>query len=103
MTYNDWEITYFEVMSWVSRQAEISIHKRDSSVGSLSEFTEFWQSFHTRLNQSSKNSVEPEWIPAELLHLTYSEDSQQARKSTGPRNLASLYSRKIEFGAPWYL
>jgi hypothetical protein len=35
-------------------------------------------------------SVEPEWIPVELLCSSYSEDSRQAGKSSGPQNLASL-------------
>jgi hypothetical protein len=38
MTYYDWQITHFEVMLWVSRQARIPIHQRDSRVGSLLEF-----------------------------------------------------------------
>jgi hypothetical protein len=50
MTYYDWQITHSEVMSWVSRQARILIHQRDSRVGSLSEFIEFWQSSRTRPN-----------------------------------------------------
>jgi hypothetical protein len=41
MTYYDWQITHFEVMSWYYRQAEIPIHQRDSRVGSLSEFAKF--------------------------------------------------------------
>jgi hypothetical protein len=38
----------------------------------------------------SENYVEPERIPTELPHSSYSEDSQQAGKSSGPQNLASL-------------
>jgi hypothetical protein len=34
--------------------------------------------------------VESEWIPAELACSSYSEDSRQAGKSSGPQNLASL-------------
>jgi hypothetical protein len=41
MTYYEWQITHSEVMSWVSRQARILIHERDSRVGSLSKFIEF--------------------------------------------------------------
>jgi hypothetical protein len=50
MTYYDWQITHFMVMSWVSQEARILIHQRDSRVSSLLEFTEFWQSFHTQSN-----------------------------------------------------
>jgi hypothetical protein len=35
-------------------------------------------------------STEPEWILAELLRSSYSEDSRQAGKSSGPQNLTSL-------------
>jgi hypothetical protein len=90
MTYYDWKITHSEVMSWVSRQAGILIHQRDSRVGSLSEFTEFLQSSRTRPNYSSENSVESEWILAELSCSSYSEDSRQVEKLSGPQNLASL-------------
>jgi hypothetical protein len=65
-------------------------HQRDSRVGSLSEFTEFWQSFCTQLNKISENSVKPEWILAELSHSSYSQDSRQDGKSSGPQNLVSL-------------
>jgi hypothetical protein len=68
MTYYDWQITHSEVMSWVSRQARISIHQRDSRVGSLSEFTKFWENSRTRHNYCPENPIEPEWIPTELLH-----------------------------------
>jgi hypothetical protein len=88
-------------MSEVSRQARILIHQRDSRVGSLSEFTEFQQRFRTQPNQSLKNSVDPEWISAELPRSSYYEDSRQARKSSDPQNLASLFSTKIEFGSPF--
>jgi hypothetical protein len=77
-------------MSRVSRQVGIPIHQRDSRVGSLSKFTEFWQSFHTRPNQSSENSTELEWIPAELSRLSYFEYFRQSEKSSDPQNLASL-------------
>jgi hypothetical protein len=77
-------------MSQVSRQARILIHQRDLRVGSLSKLAKFWQSFHTRSNQSTKNSVIPEWIPAELKRSSYLEDSRQAGKSSDPQNLASL-------------
>jgi hypothetical protein len=77
-------------MSWVSQQARILIHQKDSRVGSLSEFAEFLQSFCTRPNWSLENSIEPERILAELPCLRYSKDSWQARKSSGPQNLASL-------------
>jgi hypothetical protein len=80
MTYYDWQITHSEVMSWVSRKAEILIHQRDSRVG-------------------SENSIESEQISAELPCLSYSEDSQQARKSYSPQNLASLCSKKNELGS----
>jgi hypothetical protein len=76
MTYYDWQISNSEVMSWVPRQAEIPIHQRDSRVISLSEFAKFQQSSRTRLNYSLENSVEPEWIPVELPHSSYSEDSR---------------------------
>jgi hypothetical protein len=66
------------------------VHQRDSRVSSLSEFTEFWQSFYTRPISSLENSVEPERIPAELPRSSYSKDSQQAGKSFGPQNLSSL-------------
>jgi hypothetical protein len=102
MTSYDWQITYSKVMSWVSRQAKIPIHQSDSRVGSLLKFAEFEQSFRTRPNQSSENSVEPEWLPVELLCLRYSEDSQQARKSFGPQNLASLsIIQRLNLEAPW--
>jgi hypothetical protein len=41
MTYYDWQIIHSEVMLWVSQQAGIPIHQRDSRVGSLLEFIEF--------------------------------------------------------------
>jgi hypothetical protein len=44
----------------------------------------------TRPNQSSENSIEPEWILAELPCSSYSEDSRQAGKSSSPQNLTSL-------------
>jgi hypothetical protein len=87
MTYYDWYITHSEVMLWVSSQARILIYQRDSRVGSLSEF---WQSFYIRPNKSLEDSVEPEWIPTELPCSSYSEDSRQPGKSSGPQNLASL-------------
>jgi hypothetical protein len=34
--------------------------------------------------------IQPEWIPLDLLRSSYFEDSQQAGKSSGPQNLASL-------------
>jgi hypothetical protein len=37
-----------------------------------------------------KNSVEPKQIPTELPCSSYSEDSQQAGKSSVPQNLTSL-------------
>jgi hypothetical protein len=37
-----------------------------------------------------KTPSEPKWIVAELLHSSYSEDSRQARMSSGPQNLTSL-------------
>jgi hypothetical protein len=37
-----------------------------------------------------ENSVEPKRILVELLRLSYSDDSRQAGKSSGPQNLASL-------------
>jgi hypothetical protein len=64
MTFYDWQITHFEVMSQVSRQVGILIHQRDSRVGSLSEFIEFRQSSSTQPNKSWENPIEPEWIPA---------------------------------------
>jgi hypothetical protein len=86
----------------VSRQARILIQQRDSRVGSLSEFIEFPQSFRTRPNQSSENSVEPEWILTELPRSSYSEDSRQAAKSSGPQNLASLSTlQRLNLEAPW--
>jgi hypothetical protein len=90
MTSYDWQITNSEVMSWVFRQAEIPIHQRDSRVGSPSKFTEFWQSFRTRPNLSSETSVDPEQISAELPHWSYSKDSRQVGKSSGPQKLTSL-------------
>jgi hypothetical protein len=63
------------------------IDHRDSRVKSLSEFAKFQQSFRTRLNQSSENSIEPEQILVELPHSSYSEDSWHAEKSSGPQNL----------------
>jgi hypothetical protein len=100
MTYYDWQITHSEVMSWVSRQAGIPIHQRDSRVGSLSEFTEFWQSSRTRLDYSSENSVKSEWIPAEIPRLSYFEDSRQAGKSSGLQNLSSLSTlQRMNLGA----
>jgi hypothetical protein len=39
------------------------------------EFTKFWQSAHSRPNQISESSIEPEWISVELPHSSYSEDS----------------------------
>jgi hypothetical protein len=97
MTYYDWQITHFEVMSWVSRQARILIHQRDSKVGSLPEF---WQSSHSRPNYSSKTSIKPKWIPIELPRSSYSEDSWQAGKSSGPQNLAFLSSlQRMNMGA----
>jgi hypothetical protein len=90
MIYCDWQITHSEVMSWVSWQAGIPIHQRDSRVGSLSEFAEFQQSSYTRPNKTLENSVKSEWILAELPRLCYSEDSWQAGKSSDPQNLASL-------------
>jgi hypothetical protein len=77
-------------MSRVYRQARIPIHQSDSRIGSLLEFAKFQQSFHTRPNQSSKNSVDPEQIPAKLPRSSYSKDSQQAGKSSSPPNLTSL-------------
>jgi hypothetical protein len=77
-------------MSQVSRQTVISIHQRDTRIDSLLEFAEFRQSFRTRPNLSSENSVRPEWILAELPRSSYSEDSWEVRKSSGPQNLASL-------------
>jgi hypothetical protein len=77
-------------MLWISRQARILIHQRDSRISSLSEFTKFWRSFRTRLNQSLENSIESEQILAELLCSSYSEDSRQPGKSSSPQNLASL-------------
>jgi hypothetical protein len=41
MTYYDWLITHFEIMSWVSQLARLLIHQRDSRVSSLLEFIEF--------------------------------------------------------------
>jgi hypothetical protein len=77
-------------MSQVSQHARILIHQRDSRVGPLSEFTEFQQSFRTRPNKIFEISVEPEWIPVSLLRLSYSKDSWQVRKPSGPHNLTSL-------------
>jgi hypothetical protein len=37
-----------------------------------------------------ENSIKPERIPAELPRSSYSEDSQQAGKSSDPQNLISL-------------
>jgi hypothetical protein len=47
------------VMSWVSQQARIPIHQRDSRVGSLSEFTEFWQNSRTRSTRAQKTPSNP--------------------------------------------
>jgi hypothetical protein len=103
MTYYDWEITHFEVMSHVSQQAGILIHQRDSRVSSLSEFEEFWQSSRTRLNQSLENSIEPEWILAELPCSSYSEDSRKVEKSSGPQNLTSLSTlQRLNLEAPFF-
>jgi hypothetical protein len=77
-------------MSRVSPQAGIPIHQRDSRADSLSEFVQFRQRFRTRLNKSSENSIEPEQILVELSRSSYSEDSQQVGKSSGPQNLVSL-------------
>jgi hypothetical protein len=89
-------------MSHISQQAGILIHQRDLRVGSLSEFEEFWQSSRTRLNQSSENSIEPEWILAELPCSSYSEDSRKAEKSSGPQNLTSLSTlQRLNLEGPW--
>jgi hypothetical protein len=102
MAYYDWQITHSEVMSWVSRQAEIPIHQRDSRVGPLLEFAEFRQSSRTRPNYSSENSIEAEWILAELPRSSYFEDSQQGEKSSGAQNLASLSTlQRLNLEAPW--
>jgi hypothetical protein len=83
-------------MSWVSRQAGILIHQRDLRVGSLLEFYEF------RLNQSSENSVELKWIPTEVPRSSYSKNSRQAGKSSGPQNLAYLSTlQRLNLESPW--
>jgi hypothetical protein len=74
-------------------------HQRDSRVNSLSEFVDFLQSFCTRPNQVLEISIEPEWIPVELLRSSYSKDSQQAKKSSGPQNLTSLSTTRMNMGA----
>jgi hypothetical protein len=63
---------------------------RGTHESTLSEFVEFRQSFYTRPNRGSENSVEPEQIPTELPHSSYSVDSGQAGKSLSPQNLTSL-------------
>jgi hypothetical protein len=46
-----------------------------------------------------RNSIKPKRILAELPCSSYSEDSRQAGKSSGPQNHASLCSTKNELGS----
>jgi hypothetical protein len=87
-------------MSEVSRQARILIHQRDSRVGSLSEFTEFQQRFRTQPNQSSKNSVDPEWISAELPRSSYYEDSHKPGNPLTLRTLPLCSLQRLNLEVP---